>query len=154
VSMKTIMEKCIDRMTKLLNRLGITGKQSFFVFVKQFFKFCLIGVSNTLVHLGVYFVLVHFSVHYLIANAIAFTVSVGNAYLWNRLFVFSLDSGNGLRAFFKTFTVYFFSTFLFGSVLLFVFVDILHISQQIAPLINIAIVTPINFLLNKFWAFK
>jgi len=152
--MKTIMEKCTNRVTKLLNRLGITDRSSFFAFAKQFIKFCLIGVSNALVHLGVYYLIIHFGVHYLIANAIAFTVSVGNAYLWNRLFVFPLDPRNGLRAFLKTFTVYFFSTFLFGTALLFIFVDILRVSQQIAPLINIAIVTPINFLLNKFWAFK
>lgn len=35
-----------------------------------------------------------------------------------------------------------------------IWVTIFHISKYIAPLINLVISVPINFLINKFWAFK
>lgn len=33
-------------------------------------------------------------------------------------------------------------------------VGIVGVPEEIAPLINIVITTPINFVLNKLWAFK
>ncbi len=33
-------------------------------------------------------------------------------------------------------------------------VDMLHISEFLAPVINLLFNVPVNFLINKFWAFK
>jgi len=38
--------------------------------------------------------------------------------------------------------------------LLYLWVDIVGISNIIAPLINIIMIIPLNFLLNKLWVFK
>lgn len=57
-----------------------------------------------------------------------------------------------LRLYFKTFVAYG-ATFVLSSVLLFLMVQIIGISQMVAPIINLAITTPLNFIINKFWTF-
>ena len=54
----------------------------------------------------------------------------------------------------KTFIAYGSTGIVLASVLLYVWVDILHISEYVAPLINLVITIPLNFVLNKLWAFK
>ena len=54
----------------------------------QFIKFGLVGISNTLVAYVTYSLCVYIGIHYLIANAIGFFISVLNAYYWSDRFVF------------------------------------------------------------------
>jgi putative flippase GtrA len=58
-----------------------------------------------------------------------------------------------LGALAKMYLSYAFTGIILSNVLSYVWIDVLHISKLIAPLINSAIGVPINFLLNKFWAF-
>src|SRR5271155_4302892 len=64
---------------------------------RQFVKFGLVGVSNTLLTLVVYTVLVKvFGVWYLLASAIGFAVGATNGYLLNRSWTFrGHDGGRG-----------------------------------------------------------
>jgi putative flippase GtrA len=140
-------------MKKLLYKLGIADRESLTAFVKQFLKFGTVGISNTLISLAVYYALIYFGIHYLVANIIAFFISVCNAYFWNSRFVFKKKENEGARTFLKTLIAYG-STALLSTVLLFLLVDILHVSQWIAPLVSLCITIPANFLLNRFWTFK
>ena len=47
-------------------------------------------------------------------------------------------------------------TILFGvsSVLMVVFVQILGISEYLAPILRLVFTIPLNFVMNKLWAFK
>jgi len=137
----------------LLNKLGISDKASFLLFLKQFIKFGIVGVSSTLINLGTYYALIYIGVHYILANFIAFVVSVCNAYFWNSRYVFSKKRDGSVKPFFKTFIVYS-GTFLLGTGLMYCMVDLIGISKWLAPLINLCFTVPLNFLLNKFWAFK
>ena len=120
----------------------------------QFMKFGMVGVSNTLISLGCYYALVYFGVNYLLANAVGFVVSVCNSYFWNSRFVFKdKKEQSGLRAFFKVFCSYGVS-FCLSSVLMFVFVQLLGISEYLAPILRLAFTIPLNFVMNKLWAFK
>jgi putative flippase GtrA len=134
-------------------KLGITDRASFFAFVKQFIKFGIVGASNTLIALAIYYALIYWGAHYIIANIAAFILSVCNAYFWNSRFVFKKKTSEGAKTFLKTIIAYG-STGLLSTVLLFLMVDILLISEWIAPLINLCITIPTNFLLNKYWAFR
>ena len=62
------------------------------------------------------------------------------------------ESGNKKESLVKTYISYGFS-FILSTLLLYLQVNILGISQAVAPIINIMITTPINFLMNKFWTF-
>lgn len=125
-----------------------------FIFtLKQFIKFGLVGVSNTLISLGVYYLLYFLGVHYLIANTMGFIISVFNAYYWNNKYVFKKTQDGHLKPFMKTFLAYGI-TFLLSTGLLFVLVQRARVSEIIAPIICLVVTTPINFFVNKFWAFK
>lgn len=131
-------------------RLDKTGKvKDSFI---QFVKFGIVGLSNTVIALITYYLFLYLGCHYLLANVIAWLVSVFNAYYWNHRYVFQSDT-HWFRVLVKTYLSYGVS-FLFGTVLLVTFVELLGISDKIAPLLTLIITIPTNFLMNKFWAFK
>lgn len=130
-----------------------TQREKLTALIKQFLKFGIVGVSNTLISLGIYYLLVYLGIHYIIANIAGFIVSVINAYFWNSKYVFPKGSQDRVRSFIKCFTAYGF-TFLLGTLLLYIMVDIIGISDKIAPIINLCVTVPINFVLNKLWAFR
>ena len=140
-------------MNALLLKLGIVDKSSFWVFVIQFLKFGIVGISNTLIGLGGYYLLIYLGVNYILANIIAFVAGTCNAYFWNSRYVFKKTDNGTVKPLVKTFITYG-STLLLGTGLLFIMVEILKISQWIAPLINLCVTIPCNFLLTKFWVFR
>ncbi len=142
----------------------------------QFIKFGMVGVSNTVLSIVIYNGLLFFGVHYIIAYTVAFLISVVNAYVWNRKFVFknpsrgkneknvkneeNVENGkneenrkNEKKTFLKVFLSYG-STFLLGMGLLFLMVQYAGISKPLAQILLLAITIPVNFLLNKLWAFN
>lgn len=140
---------------KLSDRFDIHSKQDFLAFVWQVIKFGIVGCSNTLISLGVYWLLCHFGMHYAIAFAIGEVVSILNAYFWSNLVVFKQKEGekrNHAKSMVKVFTIYI-STFLLAEALLYIQVDYLGWNEDLAPVLNLLLTIPINFLLNKFWAF-
>ncbi|NCC87170.1 MAG: GtrA family protein [Clostridia bacterium] len=120
----------------------------------QFIKFGLVGVSNTAISLGVYYIFIYFNTSlYLLGYTVGFIVSVLNAYYLNNRFVFEKVEEGNAKPLIKTFISYG-STYLLGLLLMAIMVENLGVSENIAPLINLIITIPLNFLLNKFWAFK
>lgn len=123
----------------------------------QFIKFGLVGVSNTLISLAVYYVFLWIDAElYLVGNVVGWIVSVANAFFWNNKYVFTSTASGwkaGLKKLGKTYLSYG-ATFLLSTGLLYLEVDILHWSAVISPVLNLLITIPLNFLLNKFWAFR
>ena len=117
----------------------------------QFIKFGIVGLSNTAVSFLVYYTLLWAGVHYLIASAAGFALSVLNAYFWSKKFVFTQSTSKNQLA--KVYISYG-ATFVLSLCTMFIMVDNLGISQLIAPVLNLFITVPLNFLLNKFWVFK
>lgn len=131
----------------------------------QFVKFGLVGVSNTIVSYVLYAgSLLLFqkngvfpSVDYLVAQVIAFVLSVLWSFYWNNKMVFIVEEGGQRslwKALLKTYISYSFTGLFLNSVLLVLWVKLFHISEFLGPIINLIISVPINFLINKFWAFK
>lgn len=131
------------------------NRKKFYILFQQFVKFGMVGVTNTFLSLLIYYILIYFSIHYIIANTVGFFCSVINAYYWNSKFVFKKiqNERNHIRSFIKVFISYA-STFLLGSGVLFLCVDVFHLAEIIAPIISLCITVPLNFLLNKLWAMK
>lgn len=121
----------------------------------QFVKFAIIGATNTLVSLAVYYLCLLAGAYYILANTAGFIAGTLNSYYWNNRFVFTKKTGvmPQLQSLSKVFVIYGF-TFLVNTFLLFALVDWLGISSFIAPLINAAILLPVSFVLNKVWAFR
>ena len=125
--------------------------------VYQFFKFGIVGASNTLIAYVIYSICVYTGIHYLLANALGFFISVLNAYYWSDRFVFKKGEGesrSGVWTLVKTYIAYGSTGLLLASILLYSYVDKLHISEYIAQLLVLVITIPLNFIINKFWSFK
>lgn len=131
----------------------------------QFVRFGIVGVSNTVLSYILYVIsLLIFrklqtlpNSGYLVAQAIAFVISVLWSFYWNSRVVFTLQEGEErsvVRALIKTFISYSFTGLFLNSVLLILWVQILRISEFIAPIINLLVSVPLNFIINKLWAFK
>lgn len=116
-----------------------------------------------------------------IANVAGFVISVLNAYIWQSKFVFKEQEDGEHRVWWKvlikTYISYAFSGLLLTSLLLAFWLDILHIEQylggvatwltgfglhmaakdvavSLAPFLNMIVTIPINFCINKFWAYR
>lgn len=122
----------------------------------QFLKFGIVGASNTLVSMAIYYLLLFFGIHYIPANTAGYIAGTLNAYYWNSKYVFKKEDGevrSARKSLFRSFLAYG-VTYLISTALLYIWVDIFGISDKIAPIMNLVITTPLNFLLNKLWAFK
>ena len=96
-----------------------------------------------------------FRYDYLVGNVVSFILSVLWSFYWNNKYVFSdgKENRNILKSLLKTYASYGFTGFILTNVLSYVWIEIFGISKIIAPLINNLLCVPINFILNKFWAF-
>ena len=129
---------------------------------KEFLQFGLVGVSNTIISYLLYVVtllLVSKSgvkFDYIIANIVSWLLSVLWSFYWNNKFVFKKEEGekrNIWAALFKTYVSYGFTGLFLNNILSVLWVSVLHISKMLAPIINLVISIPINFFMNKLWAF-
>lgn len=126
----------------------MTNKANFI----QFIKFGIVGLSNTFIGLGIYYLLLWIGANYLICNAVSWVISVFNAFYWNNKYVFK-NENTWFNALIRTYISYGFS-FLVSTVLLYLFVEWCGISKVLAPVVCLVVTIPLNFLLNKFWTFK
>lgn len=145
------MQKRVDK--KLQNET----KKRFIDIFRQFVKFGIVGVINTIVSYGIYSALVYLGLYYVVANVMAYIVGTIVSYILNSNFVFKKSEGE-CRSIWKTFikmcTSYAFVNLLLQSLLLALLVEKMGLSKYIAPLFILCITVPLNFVLNKFWAFK
>ena len=118
----------------------------------QFIKFGIVGLSNTAIGLGTYYLFLWLGFHYMLANVLSWVISVFNAFYWNSRYVFK-TTGSWVTALLRTYISYGFS-FVVGAVALYVLVELCKISDVVAPLLVLVITIPLNFLLNKLWTFK
>lgn len=129
----------------------------------QFVKFGIVGISNTLISY-VLNILVLLSLNsfdvgwdYIAGNLVAFFLSVLWSFYWNNKYVFTLEEGKKRsigKALLKTYVSYSVTGIVLTNILSYVWIDVLDISKYIAPLINLVVSVPMNFIINKFWAFK
>lgn len=129
----------------------------------QFIKFGIVGVSNTLVsyviNILVLFAMkpMNVSWDYFAGNIVAFILSVLWSFYWNNKYVFTLEEGQSRsigKALLKTYITYGFTGIILNNILSWIWVSVLGVSKFIAPIINLLVSVPINFFMNKLWAFK
>ncbi len=160
--MWNILEKIIHFFIYNVFKMNLSkGKYEAFT---QFVKFGIVGLSNTVVSYFIYLATIWIcesanvftKIDYLIATVVSFILSVLWSFYWNKKFVFQLEGGvkTILLALVKTYISYSFSGLFLSSILSLFWVEIVGVSKLISPILNLLISVPINFILNKFWAFK
>ena len=116
-------------------------------------RFSIVGVGNTLVNWGIFFILNAFGVYYIISNIIAYTIATINSYIWNSLWVFKYGQGLNINT-----SVKFFILNLVGltvnTTIMYILVDILNFNKFIALVLASVVVVIMNYTINKLWVFK
>lgn len=131
----------------------------------QFIKFGIVGGINTVLSYGItnlcYYV---FHFHEQVSNLIAFVITVFISFVLNGKFVFNKDAKNEeteknkkngfWKPLFKVYASYSITGIFLTAILLYIEEQKLGIPHYIATLMNLVITVPLNFILNKFWAYK
>jgi putative flippase GtrA len=119
----------------------------------QFVKFGIVGISNTLLTLAVYTLLLKvFGVWYLAASAIGFIAGTINSFLLNRRWTFRGHVGDALTP--VRWTVVQCTGLGINEGLLYLFVDAAHIDKLLAQVVATAVVTVTTFAGNRAWTFR
>lgn len=152
-------------MKRLLERIGIRSRDDFQLVCRQFLKFGLVGVSNTVISYTIemlcYYVLFdRFSwpdqARIIAVSALAFIVSTANSYYWNSRYVF--DTGEKtlcthVISYIKMAGCYAITGLIFAP-LIKIYISGLGIPYWIVSIGTLIITVPLNFVLNKVWAFR
>lgn len=122
--------------------------------LKQFIKFSLVGLLNTAIHYGVFYVTyTYMGIYHLLASTIGFCLAVTNSYIVNRFWTFKTRGSKKRREFPKFITVNLLTLSInLGSMAL--LVERLAMDPRVAQLASIGLTLSINFLGNKFWTFR
>lgn len=122
----------------------------------QFVKFILVGVTNTFVSYFFYFIFWNLGVHYLAANILGYFMGIINSFFWNNKYVFveKRDRRQMWKIFLRTCCSYMGIGFVMENILLVVSVQFMHAHEAIAPVIVAILIVPINFIVNKLWAYR
>lgn len=124
--------------------------------IMQFLKFGIVGGLNTVLSYLIYLAGVRLGLHYAAANFVAFVITVFISYMLNGNFVFK-EEGNqrfDFKTLMKVYASYSVTSLFLATILLWFEVDVLGLPEEIGPVINLFITVPVNFLFNKFWAYR
>ena len=123
----------------------------------QFIKFGMVGAVNTVLSYIITnscYYIIH--LHEQISNIIAFVITVFISFILNGKFVFKEQSEK--RSFWKSllkvYASYSITGLFLNAILLYLEEQLLGIPHYIATLMNLIVTIPINFILNKFWAYN
>ena len=141
-------------------------QSSFWGALIQFIKFGLVGVSNTAISYGIdmlcyYVLLVHVNmpqnVKVIVTSILAFVISVTNSYIWNNRFVFRSENKKTVlehaKSYCKTVVCYGVTGLILSPILKMLLVN-WQFQYWLASLASLIVTIPLNFVLNKFWAFR
>lgn len=148
----------------------------------QFVKFGLVGAFNTVLNYAIYtFCYYVFNTGEQLANLVGFLISVLSAFLLQSKFVFRQDENAEKRVWWKvlikTYISYSITGLFLTALLLWLWIDVIRLGDHLggvcewlagygfefapkdlaaslAPLLNMVITIPLNFIINKFWAYR
>ena len=122
-----------------------------FIAHKQFIQYCIVGVANTLITLGLFYVFDRLSVQYILASVLAYSTGIANGSFWSTRTVFKTKgtAGNLVK-----FILVNLLTMGLNALLLYLFVDKAGIHPKVlAQAFVLPFTFVANFSLNKLWTF-
>jgi len=131
--------------------LILPGKQ----ISREFLKFAIVGIINTLIHLFLLYILVeYFSIYYILASFIAFVFAVTNSFIMNTVWTFKekIRIKPGFR-YCKFFVISAIAA-LVNLSLLYIITEFFGIWYILSQIIATGFSLIVNFIGNKFWTYK
>lgn len=121
---------------------------------KEVISYLIFGILTTLVNIVVYTICNDvLQIQYLIANAIAWIVSVLFAYFTNRKYVFESHNSSIINELVK-FIGARVSTGIMDMILMWLFVDVLSMQSMISKIIVNVVVVILNYVFSKLFVFQ
>jgi len=134
----------------------------------EFIKFCIVGASNTILSYAIniltIYILNPFQLKwdFIAGNIVSFLLSVLWSFYWNNKYVFNQDKNENIKEskrnifckIIKMYLAYGITGIILCNILSYVWIAVFGISKIIAPIINLIISVPLNYVINKFWTFK
>ena len=114
--------------------------------INQIIRFGLVGISNTIVSYVIYAVAFALTDNYFLANVLSWLLSVLHAYIWQNVFVFKEDKNVQKRVWWKVLL----KTYAGIGIVL----TDRELSGYLGPVLNMFVTIPVNFVMNKFWAYR
>lgn len=112
----------------------------------SFFRFLLSGGINTAFTYAIYLILLHF-LNYKVSYSIAYISGVILSFILNRFFVFATHKG--IKSIVLYPFVYVFQ-YCFGLFIVWLWVSVLKLAPEIAPIVSIILTIPLTFILSRF----
>jgi putative flippase GtrA len=123
-----------------------------FMDVRKFVKYSLVGVVNTAVFYGIYFMLLQVGVWYVISLTIGNVAAVFNSYIMNKVFTFKTKE-KSLRESMKFFVVAGVQ-YVLNLLVVHFCVGYIGLSAELAGFIAICISVFMSYFGHKLWTFK
>jgi putative flippase GtrA len=120
---------------------------------RQFFKYSVVGLINTIIGLGIIFVLFNvYKVNYVFSNVIGYTFGLINSFILNKRWTFRSTNhySREIIPFIIIFAISYFTNFL----TLIVNIEVFKINPNLSQVLSVIVYSITNFLLNKKWTFS
>lgn len=139
-------------MKKIIGLIGnLTAK---YTLTWQFLKFCLVGFSNLVIYLGVYWLLTRLGHwHYIPASIAGFFVTITWSFVVNLRWTFKHKDGDRRKQYVKFLLVNLAVNCLNLSLLAF-FIEVFNLYDILAQFIASFVGAFFNFGLNRYWTFR
>ncbi len=135
-------------MVKLLKK--ISKKK----IVRQLFKFCLIGICNTIIDYSIYLFFSRFvGLYFLYANIISISVAMTFSFFANKYWTFQ-NTDKRLKSQYLKFAAVNVVYFFLNNAILFLLVTFFGLFDLLAKVIAIMIGLSWNFFINRHWTFR
>ena len=139
---------------------AIIGKKLMnkFPFLRQFVKFALVGIMNTIIDFGTYILLTRFfpwfAENYLVANGISFLLAITNSFYINKYWTFnSCQKENTTLQYIKFISLCSISLIIVETIL-FCLIDFFSFYDLLAKLVSMFFGTFFNFYFSRIFVFK
>jgi len=121
---------------------------------RQFIKFSIVGLSNTLIDIGIFQALIAYTpIYYVVANIISFLFGVLNSYIWNRVWTFK-SPNKKIGKEFTRFVIISMVGLALNTLFLVVFMEVFDFPSFLGKVLATILVLIWNFFMSKFWAFE
>ncbi|MCX6743015.1 MAG: GtrA family protein [Candidatus Parcubacteria bacterium] len=122
--------------------------------MRQFVRFCLVGLANTFVDFLVYLFFSRvMGLYYLVANIISVFVAMSSSFIFNKYWTFK-NTDNNHKVQLVKFTLVNIVYFLLNNSIVFSLVHFAKIDDLPAKVVAVAVGMFWNFGANKLWTFR
>lgn len=122
------------------------------LFERKELRFLFVGGINTAVGYGAYALCVFFGLHYSFAQLISAIIGIVNSYVWNKYFTFRKKGKSAIEI--VRFIAVYAVSYAVNLGLLFVLIDKLNMSEYLAGVFGLIVITLISYIGHNKFSFK